>query len=105
MCIRVFIVTLFVVTKNWKQTTMECILQLLKALSTDDIPQLLREGKASIRGMCSHDSLFKKKYTISVCVNIHSLKKYLLSAYKICIDMPGTILWYVHCSGRVKEDN
>lgn len=54
ICKRTFIGTLSVVTKNWKQTYYE-VLQLFKSLATDNIHQLLREEKASIRAMCSHD--------------------------------------------------
>lgn len=35
-------------------------MQLFKSLSTDNILQLLKEGKASIRVICSHDNIFLK---------------------------------------------
>lgn len=55
-----------------------------------------QEGEASIWVICLHDSAFLEKYTISIYVNISLLTKYLLSTYNI----PGTILWCIHSSGR-----
>lgn len=52
-----FIATLFVVTKL-ETNLLWSILCSYKSLSVDNILHLLREGKASIRVICSHDSNF-----------------------------------------------
>lgn len=91
---RMFIATLFVVTKSWTQTY--CVVSSYLNHNQLTISINYQEGEASIWVICLHDSVFLEKYTISTYVNISLFTKYLLSTY----NMPGTILWCIHSSGR-----